>query len=475
MQLERSLATVQPLEQVFDYMSQFHRCLEWDPSVVHAEKLTTGVATLGARFAVDVRLMGRLSRFVYTIVKIEEPFLIELVGEGEHCTATDRITLAQDANGTTQMHYALTLKFSPFFEKIEPLLAPFVERMADASMLGLKRTLDDEALPVRRYAGWLDKMIVPGALQFTRYGFFWSKKHWKGIPRLDGKTVVVTGASSGLGRAATFMLAERGANVIAVVRDEDKGVQLANEVARYCLQPIRVETCDLSSIRATLLLASKWLDEDLPLHALINNAGALYNERELTSENLEKSFALLLLSPFVLTESLLPLLGKSGEGRVVNVVSGGLYTQAVHLDDLYFEREAYDGPKAYARAKRGLLDMTRLWAEKFGDRNIHFHAMHPGWADTQGVIKSLPAFHKVMRSVLRSPEQGADTMVWLAAASEALQCNGEFWLDRKTHTSSVVPGTESSPELREKLYGELLDQWAVFNHGNVRIKKNKSA
>lgn len=474
MQLERTLATRQPIEKVFEYMSHFHRVVEWDASVVHAEKLTSGVVTLGTRFAVDVRLMGRTSRFNYTITKIQEPGYIELVGEGEHCTATDRITLARDPAGGTQMHYSVNLQFSPQMQRFLGLMTPFINRNIDAAVAGLQRTLNDEPLPLRRFPGWLDKCIVPGALQFTRYGYYWSKKHWKGIDQdLSGKTIIITGASSGLGRAATFMLAERGASVIAVVRDEGKAAELVDVVCKYCGQGIRTELCDLSSIRATLLLAQKLLAEGEPVHALINNAGALYHERQLTSEGLEKSFALLLLSPFVLTETLMPLLSASGEGRVVNVASGGMYTQAVHLDDLNHERERFDGSKAYARAKRALVDITRVWASTYADQPVLFHAMHPGWADTAGVVKSLPGFHKAMRSVLRSAEQGADTMVWLAVAKEAAECNGEFWLDRRVHTTAVFPGTESTPEVREKLYGMLLDYLADFSQGNVRVKKQK--
>lgn len=472
MQLERTLATPQPIEKVFDYMSHFHRVVEWDASVVHAEKSTAGVITLGTRFAVDVRLLGRTSRFNYTITKIEEPTYIELVGEGEQCTATDRITLARDANGGTQMHYSVTLQFSPQMQRLVKLMAPFINHNIDVAVEGLLRTLNNEPQPLRRYPAWLDRCIVPGALQFTRYGYFWSKKHWKGIDQdLSGKHVIVTGASSGLGRAATFMLAERGASVTAVVRDEEKAEALVQAIKKHCGQTIRIELCDLSSMRATLLLAQKLLAEGKAINALINNAGALFNERQLTSENLEKSFALLLLSPFIFTETLLPLITASGEGRVINVASGGMYTQRVHLDDLNFEREHYDGAKAYARAKRGLVDMTKLWAEKYSGKKVFFHAMHPGWADTVGVVNALPGFHKVMRSVLRSPEQGADTMVWLAVAPEAVQCNGEFWLDRRVHTTAVFPGTESSPELREQLYGALVDYLADFTQGNVRVKK----
>jgi hypothetical protein len=83
------------------------------------------------------------------------------------------------------------------------------------------------------------------------------------------------------------------------------------------------------------------------------------------------------------------------------------------------------------------------------------NAMHPGWADTPGVQDQLPGFHKVMRSFLRSPEQGADTIVWLASAPEAEQVSGKFWLDREPHLSAILPGTAGTEQQRKQLMEEL--------------------
>jgi NAD(P)-dependent dehydrogenase (short-subunit alcohol dehydrogenase family) len=99
--------------------------------------------------------------------------------------------------------------------------------------------------------------------------------------------------------------------------------------------------------------------------------------------------------------------------------------------------------------------LTEHWATEMADSGVVVNAMHPGWADTPGVQDSLPGFHRLTRSILRTPEQGADTIVWLAAAAEAGKVSGKFWLDREPHLSAILPGTAGDKALREQLFGEL--------------------
>ncbi len=106
---------------------------------------------------------------------------------------------------------------------------------------------------------------------------------------------------------------------------------------------------------------------------------------------------------------------------------------------------------AYARAKRGLLIVTEEWARRWAKDGIVVNAMHPGWADTPGVASALPAFHRVTAKLLRTPEEGADTIVWLAAATEAGKVSGELWLDRRPHLKHVLPGTRETAAERRKL------------------------
>ena len=145
---------------------------------------------------------------------------------------------------------------------------------------------------------------------------------------------------------------------------------------------------------------------------------------------------------------------------MVNVSSGGMYSQKIRVNDLQSQRGTYSGSVAYARAKRGLMILTEEWAKRWSDEGIAVNAMHPGWADTPGVETALPGFYKATRRLLRSPEEGADTIVWLAASTEAGKVSGKFWLDREQHPSHISKRTQETPAEREQLLetlAELLD------------------
>lgn len=460
MPLEHTLLSSLPVSQVFAYLSRFHRVVEWDPSVVAARKCTPGPVGVGTCFEVDLHFLGQTSRLVYSLREYRPGVRLVLQGEAPRYRVTDTLQFESTPEGGTRLHYRLEVEYRPPLDRLAVLLAPLVRRNMMQGIAGLARALNPLPLPVKPYPAWRDRLLLPGLLEFTRWGFRQGKPHWQGQGLdLADRTFVVTGASSGLGRATTLALAERGARVVAVVRDRAKGDALQQAVEDLCGSRVELEHAELSSLEETRALAGR-LQQRLPvLHGLINNAGALFNTRIVTTEGLEKSFALLLASPCLLTEELLPLLRRQAGARVINVVSGGLYSQPLRLDDLQYVQTPYNGAKAYARAKRGLLDMTREWALQPENAGMCFHAMHPGWADTQAVADSLPGFYRFMRPWLRTPEQGADTIVWLASATEVAHYNGDFWLDRRPHLSSVLPGTETPPAVRARLREALQALW----------------
>jgi NAD(P)-dependent dehydrogenase (short-subunit alcohol dehydrogenase family) len=202
-------------------------------------------------------------------------------------------------------------------------------------------------------------------------------------------------------------------------------------------------------------LAQRLVHDEPRIHVLVNNAGVLLNRRTTTAEGHEATLATNLLAPFLLTQSLLPCLRSSAPSRIVNVSSGGMYATGLALDDLQYEKSAYDGARAYARTKRALVVLTEMWADALKGSGVVVHAMHPGWADTPGVASSLPGFRTVTRRLLRTAEEGADTITWLAASREAAKTSGQFWLDREPHTTSVLPGTDASPQERQALWDAL--------------------
>ena len=137
--------------------------------------------------------------------------------------------------------------------------------------------------------------------------------------------------------------------------------------------------------------------------------------------------------------------------RVINVVSGGMYTQKLRCSQLIMSANGYNGSIAYARSKRALTVLTELWADEWQSRNIVVNSMHPGWADTPGVQTALPGFRRITQAVLRTPEEGADTIVWLARAKEADQATGLLFLDREPRTTHLKPKTAETDEERAQL------------------------
>jgi NAD(P)-dependent dehydrogenase (short-subunit alcohol dehydrogenase family) len=132
-----------------------------------------------------------------------------------------------------------------------------------------------------------------------------------------------------------------------------------------------------------------------------------------------------------------------------------MYGQRINPDDLQSET-AYRGAAAYARTKRGQVILTEMWADRLRDSGVVVHAMHPGWARTPGIESSLPGFNRVMGPLLRTPEQGADTIVWLSASPEAAGSTGLFWLDRKPRSTHFTTKTQETEADREKLWSGLV-------------------
>ena len=171
------------------------------------------------------------------------------------------------------------------------------------------------------------------------------------------------------------------------------------------------------------------------------------------------------LSPFLLTRALRPLLEASAPSRVIVVASGGMYTEPLDVDALDPEPAAYDGTKTYARCKRAQVVLAEEWTRELLDTGITVNAMHPGWADTPGLRTALPGFSRVVGPLLRTPEEGADTIVWLAAAPDAADLSGLFFLDRRARAKHRLRRTRRPDEARE---AARLWRLCIGAHGSVR-------
>ena len=183
----------------------------------------------------------------------------------------------------------------------------------------------------------------------------------------------------------------------------------------------------------------------------------LLSERTVTDEGHETVFATNVLGMFVLTNELLPLLAAGAPSRVINVASGGMYTARLNVKNLESDSGDYDGPEVYARSKRAEVILTEIWAQRLRDRGITFNSMHPGWADTPGVQTSLPNFHRVTGPLLRSAQEGADTVLWLAWSREGGERSGLFWHDRRPRSTHRMPRTRERDVDRQALWDALID------------------
>lgn len=288
---------------------------------------------------------------------------------------------------------------------------------------------------------------------FTNLGYLLHARDFEPIDAdMTGKTVVVTGANGGLGLETSRQLGALGARVIMVGRNEGKLREARDTVDGAA----SIEVADLSLMAEVRDVGERILKSEPRVDVLVNNVGVLLPKREMTNEGLERTLATNLAGHFLLTNLLTSRLLESPPARVINVSSGGMYSERIDPDDLQFAGREYSGTAAYAHAKRGQVILTEMWAERFPDRRLVFHSMHPGWAATAGVAQSMPTFNKVMKPFLRTPQQGADTIVWLVAAEESAASTGHFWFDRRIAPTHLTDSTKETPEDRIRLWDALV-------------------
>ncbi len=272
--------------------------------------------------------------------------------------------------------------------------------------------------------------------------------------RLEGARVMITGANAGIGAAATEALAALGAEVHMVVRDRERGEDAMARISeRTGSDALYLHLCDISDLEQVDRLATEIEDGLDGLDCLIHNAGAIFTQRQLSPQGHEMTLALHVLGPFLLSHRLAPLLQhghRYESGRVIFVTSGGAYTERLDPADPQLQRRDFDGPGFYAHAKRAQI----VLADELNRRleGVSSHAMHPGWAATQGVADSLPRFNTVLGPLLRDADAAADTIVWLAASDRPEREPGLLWMDRESRPEHRVPWTHEEDGDADLLY-----------------------
>jgi NAD(P)-dependent dehydrogenase (short-subunit alcohol dehydrogenase family) len=255
-----------------------------------------------------------------------------------------------------------------------------------------------------------------------------------------GKTVLITGGTSGIGRATAIGLASMGARVGITGRDRDRTGQAAAAIARETGNPaVDVFVADLSSQAEVRRLAGEVISAYPRLDVLINNVGGYWDTRHVTVDGLEHTFALNHLASFLLTNLLLERLTQSAPARVVTVASGAHTMGRIDFDDLQGER-SYSGSRAYNQSKLANVLFTYELARRLGASSVTANALHPGVVRTSfgagdpgGVQKLLVPF---MRPFMKSPAQGAATSIHLASAPGLDRVTGQYFANSRPKRSS---------------------------------------
>ncbi|MBW2500136.1 MAG: SDR family NAD(P)-dependent oxidoreductase [Deltaproteobacteria bacterium] len=318
--------------------------------------------------------------------------------------------------------------------------------------------VDESALPPTPAARAVDTLRplldASPLFSFDRIGF---RRHALGFDPEDlavdlyGRRCLVTGANSGIGYETALTLADLGAEVVLLCRSRDRGRAAVDRIREATgsrrVRPVEVDVSERTSIDAAVAELS-----DEPIDVLVHNAGVLPDSRIETKDGLELCFATHVAGPHHLTRALQSELESAEGARVIWVSSGGMLTRRLNVDDPDWREREYDGVIAYAETKRAQVVLAELWAEELAETRVCVNSMHPGWADTPAVRTSLPRFHRLTETILRTPAEGADTVVWLAASPAAEGETGHFFFDRRAVRSHWTPTTRESDEDRDRLW-----------------------
>jgi NAD(P)-dependent dehydrogenase (short-subunit alcohol dehydrogenase family) len=287
---------------------------------------------------------------------------------------------------------------------------------------------------------------------------------------MRGKTCLITGASSGVGKATAQALAEKGAAVIGVGRNPERCAEVGAEIQAISgNHKVDFLIADLSVLAQVRRLASEIKDRYSRLDVLINNAGAFFLRRKVTPEGIEKTWALNQLSYFLLTNLLLDLVVASTPARIVNVASGSHYQGEIHFDDLNLSR-GYSGWKAYSQSKLANVLFTYYLAQQLHSTGVSVNTLTPGFVATRighnsGLI--LKPFVQLFQKIGgMSPEEGAETIVYLSSSPEVEGVTGKYFNEKKAVKSS----TSSYDPVTAKRLWEVCEQMTGIKFGGIQSK-----
>ncbi|MGD0612498.1 MAG: SDR family oxidoreductase [Anaerolineales bacterium] len=258
---------------------------------------------------------------------------------------------------------------------------------------------------------------------------------------MKGKTVLVTGATNGIGLVTARELARLGGQVTIISRNAEKCAAVAGQIHATTGNPVEFIAVDLSTLSGMMQAAATFKQRHTHLHVLINNAGGVFFKRMLTVDGNEMTFALDHLNYFLLTNLLLDLLKTSAPARIVNVSSRSHYRAKIDFDNLQGEKH-FRGMQAYGQSKLANVLFTYALARRLEGSGVTANALHPGFVATGFTRNNGPLYDVGMRLITpvfaRTPERGAQTSLYLATSPEVAEVTGKYYVDSKPVRSSPI-------------------------------------
>lgn len=252
---------------------------------------------------------------------------------------------------------------------------------------------------------------------------------------VKNKIVLITGATSGIGKETALGLAELGATIVFITRDNLKGEKIKKElIAATNNKDIHMLKCDLASFKSIKNCCKEYKSKYDKLHVLINNAGVWDFKRRESKDGIENIFATNYLAPFLMTNLLLDVLKKSSPSRIINVTSG-MHYGTINFEDIEFKQK-FSGAKAYRQSKLGLILYTRLLAKKLEGTGVTVNTAHPGMNKTD-LGRDAGGFSKMIFKMMgKDPRVGAETSIYLASSSDVKNITGEYFAKKEIKKSS---------------------------------------
>lgn len=277
-------------------------------------------------------------------------------------------------------------------------------------------------------------------------------------PFVKDKTILITGANTGIGKVAALELAQMGARVVMLCRSAERGERARQEIQEQSgNSQVDLIVADLSSFAQIRTAVAEFKEKYKQLHLLLNNAGLTRNYYKTTEEGYESIFTVNHLGPFLLTNLLLDVIRASAPARIVNVSSMLHRFDDMNLEDLWFDKKGFNGTRAYSRSKLANVLFTYELDRRLKDDAVTANCLHPGVIFTELVREYPPFAQNLLGFFLKSPKKGARTSVYLANAPELKDVSGKYFVDCKLKKSSQVSyDTDKARQLwdiSEKLTG----------------------